>query len=145
MMSDPSRFCISIARSGDERDHRAVDMRAERDAALVDLAQLRQRHHLEAARVGQDRVGQFMNGAGRRAPRCARRPDAASGDRCCRAGFRRRSRARPPGCTPLTVACVPTGMKAGVRTTPCAVAISPRRAAPSVASSLKPKSEPFAA
>src|ERR1700758_5032633 len=37
------------------------------------------------------------------------------------------------GCTPLIAACVPTGMKAGVRTTPCAVAISPQRAAPSVA------------
>ena len=37
-------------------------------------------------------------------------------------------------------ACLPIGMKAGVRTSPCAVAISPRRAAPSVASSVKPKS-----
>src|SRR6266568_3837191 len=36
-------------------------------------------------------------------------------------------------CTPLIVPCVPTGMKAGVRTTPCAVLISPARAAPSVA------------
>src|SRR4029077_1690582 len=42
-------------------------------------------------------------------------------------------------CTPLTVAWVPTGMKAGVRTTPCAVAISPTRAAPSVAKTRKPK------
>src|ERR1041384_1304627 len=44
------------------------------------------------------------------------------------------------GCTPFTVACVPIGMKAGVRTAPCAVTISPARAAPSVASSVKPKS-----
>src|SRR3954453_4989594 len=43
-------------------------------------------------------------------------------------------------CTPLIVACVPTGMKAGVRTVPCAELISPRRAAPSVAISVKPKS-----
>src|SRR5262245_11736234 len=35
--------------------------------------------------------------------------------------------------TPLTVAWVPTGMKAGVCTTPCGVATSPERAAPSVA------------
>src|SRR5260370_26800170 len=35
--------------------------------------------------------------------------------------------------TPLIAPCVPTGMKAGVRTTPCAVLISPARAAPSVA------------
>src|SRR5499433_2955541 len=37
------------------------------------------------------------------------------------------------GASPFTVACVPTGMKAGVATAPCAVAISPQRAAPSVA------------
>jgi hypothetical protein len=36
-------------------------------------------------------------------------------------------------CTPLMAPCVPTGIKAGVRTTPCAVLISPARAAPSVA------------
>src|SRR5437016_14592466 len=36
-------------------------------------------------------------------------------------------------CTPLIAPCVPTGMNAGVRTTPCAVLISPARAAPSVA------------
>src|SRR5438105_2720565 len=35
--------------------------------------------------------------------------------------------------TPLIAPCVPTGMKAGVRTTPCDVAISPARAPPSVA------------
>src|ERR1700746_3960000 len=37
------------------------------------------------------------------------------------------------GSRPLTVACVPTGMKAGVATVPWGVMISPRRAAPSVA------------
>src|SRR6516164_1984045 len=36
-------------------------------------------------------------------------------------------------CTPLIAPWVPTGMKAGVRATPCAVVISPVRAAPSVA------------
>ena len=41
------------------------------------------------------------------------------------------------GASPLTVACVPTGMKAGVRTGPCGVVISPQRAAPSVATSRK--------
>src|ERR1700761_3196569 len=40
-------------------------------------------------------------------------------------------------CTPLIAPWVPTGMKAGVRTIPCAVAISPVRAAPSVARRLK--------
>src|SRR5579863_1430959 len=38
------------------------------------------------------------------------------------------------GSMPLTLAWVPTGMKAGVATAPWGVAISPRRAAPSVAS-----------
>ena len=37
----------------------------------------------------------------------------------------------------LTVAPVPTGMKAGVRTTPRGVAIAPARAAPSRAFSVK--------
>src|SRR5215470_6793489 len=38
-----------------------------------------------------------------------------------------------PGASALTVAWVPTGMKAGVATGPCGVMISPHRAAPSVA------------
>ena len=37
------------------------------------------------------------------------------------------------GARPLTVAWVPTGMNAGVRTAPCGVVSSPQRAAPSVA------------
>ena len=41
--------------------------------------------------------------------------------------------------TALTVAAVPTGMKAGVRMMPRGVAISPRRAFPSVA--MKPEGE----
>src|ERR1700716_2577054 len=43
------------------------------------------------------------------------------------------------GARPFTVACVPTGMKAGVATAPCGVVISPRRAAPSVAMRRKAK------
>ena len=35
------------------------------------------------------------------------------------------------GSTDFTVAFVPTGMKAGVRTSPCAVRSTPARAAPS--------------
>src|SRR6266496_2486443 len=37
------------------------------------------------------------------------------------------------GCTPFTVPFVPTGMNAGVGTSPCAVRSTPARAAPSVA------------
>src|SRR5215470_17077987 len=43
------------------------------------------------------------------------------------------------GESPLTVPCVPTGMKAGVCTRPCGVTNSPRRAAPSVVISRKEK------
>src|SRR5262244_192007 len=38
------------------------------------------------------------------------------------------------GARPFTVAWLPIGKKAGVATAPCGVAISPRRATPSVAS-----------
>ena len=57
-MSEPSSLCISIGALRRQLDHRAVDMRAEGDAALRDLAQLRERHHLEAAGIGEDRPGQ---------------------------------------------------------------------------------------
>ena len=41
------------------------------------------------------------------------------------------------GCSVFTVALVPTGMKAGVGMSPCAVWTMPARAAPSVASRVK--------
>ena len=131
-MSEPSRPWISIARSGERKCSRAVDMRAEAHAFFRDLAQLRQRHHLEAAGIGEDRAvprHEFVQAA--QPARCARRPAAASDDRCCRAGYRRPSRARDAGSIALTVAAVPTGMNAGVRIAPRGVAISPVRAAPS--------------
>ena len=49
----------------------------------------------------------------------------------------RRARAPRPGEALLTVAFVPTGMNAGVGTSPCAVRSTPARAAPSVAVSTK--------
>ena len=55
-MSAPSSAWISIARSGVSSTHGAVEMRAEGDAVFVELAQLRKRHHLEAAGVGEDRT-----------------------------------------------------------------------------------------
>ena len=36
---------------------RAVDMGLEGDAVLIELAQLGERHHLEAAGIGEDRIG----------------------------------------------------------------------------------------
>src|SRR5689334_1101219 len=48
------------------------------------------------------------------------------------------------GVSPLTVACVPTGMNTGVRTLPCGVWNAPARAAPSVASRVKENDIPEA-
>ena len=56
-MSEPSSPWISIDRSGVSTWARAVDMGAERDALLVELAQLGQRHDLESAAVREDRIG----------------------------------------------------------------------------------------
>ena len=67
-MSEPSRRWISIDRSGVSSMPRAVDMRPEGHALLVDLAQLGERHHLEAAGIGQDRprpVHELMQAAER--------------------------------------------------------------------------------
>ncbi len=49
------------------------------------------------------------------------------------------------GSIALTVAAVPTGMKAGVRMGPCAVRISPVRAAPSKAPIRKVNASPIGA
>ena len=97
-----------------------------------------ERHHLEAAGIGEDRTRpahEFVQAAerGDRAPR----PAAASGDRCCRARCRRRPPRTSRQCSAFTVAAVPTGMKAGVRIAPRGVAITPLRAAPSVAAMRK--------
>ena len=79
-------------------------------------ARLDEGHDLEAAaesvKIGTWPVHEFVQAA--RAGRYARRRDAASGDRCCPAGYRRRvSRTLCRHTSPSTVAAVPTGMKAG--------------------------------
>jgi hypothetical protein len=56
---------------GRQIHHRAIDVRAEDDALVGNLAKLRQRHDLEAAGVGQDRpvpVHEFVQAAERRDP-----------------------------------------------------------------------------
>ena len=86
---------------GREKFLRAVDMRLEAHALFGDLAQLRQRHHLEAAGIGEDRplpAHEFVQA--RPAARCVPRRAAASDDRCCREEYRRRSRARLPAASP---------------------------------------------
>ena len=54
-MSEPSASWTAIECSGVKRWSRAVEMRAERDAVVVDRAQVAQADHLVAAGVGQDR------------------------------------------------------------------------------------------
>jgi len=48
---------------------------------------------------------------------------------------------RSRGSSVFTVACVPTGMKAGVSTGPCGVTKTPARAAPAVESIRKAKGD----
>ena len=118
-MSAPSSSWISIARSGVSSN--IAPSRCERKVTPFSssLRSCDERHDLEAAGVGQDRlrpVHECVQAAER--ARSARRPAAASGDRCCRARCRRRWRAPSSGVMPFTVACVPTGMKAGVAHAP---------------------------
>ncbi len=138
-MSAPSRFWISIARSGVSVCGAAVEMRAKGHPVVVDAAQRRERHDLEAARVGEDRVPPVHEHVQ------AAEPRNALGARAQHQVVGIASRMSAPdartasGSMPFTVAWVPIGMNAGVRTTPCGVAISPTRAAPSVARRRKEK------
>ena len=109
-------------------------------AVFVDRPPRGEAEHLIAAAVGQDRLRPAdERDAGRRGARSGRRPAADRDDRCCSAGSRRRAPSRSRCVTPLTAPCVPTGMNAGVCTSPCAVVITPRRARPSVWVTRKPK------
>ena len=54
-MSEPSASWTAIECSGVKRCSRAVEVGAERDAVVVDRAEVAQADHLVAARVGQDR------------------------------------------------------------------------------------------
>ena len=55
-MSEPSRILHLDGALRRQLHHGAVEVRAEGDALLRDLAQRRQRHHLEAAGIGEDRI-----------------------------------------------------------------------------------------
>ena len=77
------------------------------------------------------------SGAARRRARWSRCRAAAPGGRGWRASPRRRPLRAAAGPSPLTAPSVPTGMKHGVSTTPCAVVSRPRRAEPSRARSSK--------
>ena len=122
-MSLPRFAWMRAASSGVKRDARCRRRRAERDAVVVDLRdRVAQREDLEAARVGEDRpVPGHEAVQPAEVARSARRRGGSAGGRCCRAGSARRGRAPRPGASALTVACVPTGMKTGVRQSPCAV------------------------
>ena len=131
-----------MARSGESST--IAPSRCERKVtpSSSSLRSCAERHDLEAAGIGQDRVRpvhESVQAAERRDAFGARA--AASDDRCCRARYRRRCARTSSVVSPLTVACVPTGMKAGVATVPCGVVISPRRAAPSMASRRRKRSD----
>ena len=116
---------------GREQVLAAVDVAPEAHALLVELAQRGEREDLVAAAVGEERpvpAGEAVEA--RRGSRRARRPAAASGGRCSRAGCARRSRARSRCSTAFTAAAVPTGMKTGVSTSPCGVVQAARAGAP---------------
>ncbi len=138
-MSDPSRRWISAARSGREPCFGAVVHGAEGDAVVVERRdRVAEREHLEPARIGKDRAappGEGMQAAERFDHVLAGAEVEVVGV----AEDRRRRRAREPrrDGAPLTVPLVPTGMNAGVRISPCVVAMTPDRAAPSVAATRK--------
>ena len=95
---------------GRELDRRAVEVRAEGHALVLDLAQLRQRHHLEAAGIGEDRprpVHEPMQAAERRDALGAgpQHQVIGVGEHDVGAGLAHLVR-----CMPFTVAWVPTGM-----------------------------------
>ena len=55
-MSEPSRSCTSTARSGDNSTSAPSICERKVTPSSVDLPQRRERHHLKAAGIGQDRV-----------------------------------------------------------------------------------------
>ena len=117
-MSESSSAWISSERSGVSRCAEPSMCELEGDAVLVELAELRQRHHLEAAGVGQDRprpVGEGVQAAERRHPLGARPQHQVIGVAEDDVGA---GRPHLIQVIAFTVPAVPTGMKAGVRTTP---------------------------
>ena len=123
---------------GREPDQVAVVDRAERDAVVVDARdRVAQREDLVAAGVGEDRPvpahepvqaaelrDQVLAGTQMQVVRVAEQDRGAE-------------RAELVGVDALDRPFVPTGMKAGVGTSPCAVRRTPARAAPSVAVTVK--------
>ena len=139
-MSAPSRCWISIERSGVSTWAEPSMCERKVTPSSSILRRSLERHDLEAAGVGQDRPRPAHEPVQAAQPRDALGARAAaSGGRCCPARSRRRSRRPTAAVIALTVPPVPTGMKAGVSTVPCAVVMRPRRAAPSVPSSRRQK------
>jgi hypothetical protein len=131
-MSDPSSRWISIERSGVSRWRDPSRWLAKVTPSSVILRSVRQAHHLIAAAVGQDRAVPVHEPVQAAQPRHAFRAGAqhqvigvAQDDVGARA------RTLSAGFIALTVAAVPTGMKAGVRISPRCIWIVPVRALPS--------------
>jgi hypothetical protein len=110
----------------------AVEVRAELRALLAEPAQLGQAEDLEAAGVREN--GPVPRHEPVESAHVAHQLVAGTQEQVIRIGeddLGARGR-RSSGPRLLTLPCVATGMKAGVSRSPCGVAMSPRRAAPSL-------------
>ena len=131
MMSAPRFSWMAMDFLGREAVRGAVDVALEGDAVVVDLALLSaRREDLEAARVGQDRAVPVHEGvqAAHLGDQLVAGPQVevvGVGQHQARAQF-----VQLRGVTALTVACVPTGAKTGVSSSPCGVWKTPARARP---------------
>ena len=128
-MSDPSCAWMSAAFSGVSRCAEPSRCDRKSRALLVDRPALGEAEHLVAAAVGEDRLRPADEAVQPAAPR----DQIVAGPQIQVIGvaeqdLRRRALSRSRCVTPFTAPCVPTGMNAGVSTSPCGVVITPRRA-----------------
>ena len=129
MMSLPSASCTSTVDSRREHVRIAVQVRLEVHALFADLPQAAQAENLKAAGIGQDRARP------RHEPMQSAQPlnRLMPGPQIQMIGVAKnngtpRSSGKIPLREPLTVACVPTGMKIGVGMSPCGGMQDTRRA-----------------
>ena len=106
---------------GRQLEQAAVEVRPERHALVGDPVAVGQAEDLEPARIGEDRTVPAHERV-QAAERLARPLRRAEGEVIgIRQQHPRAGRPELVGREPLTVACVPTGMNAGVSTVPCGV------------------------
>ena len=129
-MSDPKTCCARTASSGDRKTCGTIVDRVEGDAFLAQLEGFREREDLVAAGVGEQGAIPAVESvqAPRRLDHCKARTQVkviGVGQYQVVAQL-----AHPRRQDRLTEPRVPTGMNAGVSTSPCAVWRMPQRASP---------------